>query len=124
MYGRRLILAISLLVYLAGAILCAVSETFIFFIGARVILALGQGAIAPLCFSVVGDLFSPTERSKWTGLLQIPAGIAAVLIPTFVGVLTDRLSWRYYFWIALGLALIGAIFVLFGIPSQSKKVAA
>jgi MFS family permease len=123
MYGRSFMLALSLLVYLAGAILCAVSETFIFFIGARVILALGQGAIAPLCFSVVGDLFPPTERSKWTGLLQIPAGIAAVLIPTFVGILTDRLSWRHYFWIALGLALIGAIFVLFGIPSQSKKVA-
>jgi len=123
MYGRRLMLAISLLVYLVGAILCAVSKTFIFFIGARVILSLGQGAIAPLCFSVVGDLFSPTERSKWTGLLQLPAGIAAVLIPTFVGILTDRLSWRHYFWIALGLALVGAIFVLFGIPSQSKKVA-
>jgi len=123
MYGRRLMLAISLLVYLAGSILCAVSETFIFFIAARVILALGQGAIAPLCFSVVGDLFSPTERSKWTGLLQIPAGIAAVLIPTFVGVLTDRLSWRHYFWVALGLALIGVLFVFFGIPSQSKKVA-
>ncbi len=122
MYGRRIMLTISLLVYLAGSILCAVSETFIFFIGARVILALGQGAIAPLCFSVVGDLFSPTERSKWTGLLQIPSGIAAVLIPTFVGILTDRLSWRHYFWVGLGLALIGAIFVLLGIPSQSKKV--
>jgi MFS family permease len=123
MYGRSLMLAISLLIYLAGAVLCAVSETFIFFIGARVILAFGQGAIAPLSFSVVGDLFSPTERSKWTGLLQIPAGIAAVLVPTFVGILTDKLSWRHYFWIALGLALIGAIFVLFGIPSQSQKVA-
>jgi MFS family permease len=123
MYGRRLMLTICLLLYLAGAILCAVSETFIFYIVARVVLALGQGAIAPLCFSVVGDLFSPTERSKWTGLMQIPAGIAAVLIPTFVGILTDRLSWRYYFWIALVLALIGAIFVVAGIPSHSKKVA-
>jgi MFS family permease len=123
MYGRRVMLAICLFLYLVGSILCAVSETFIFFIGARVILALGQGAIAPLCFSVVGDLFSPTERSKWTGLLQIPAGIAALLIPTFVGIVTDKTSWRDYFWIALALALIGAIFVLIGIPPQSKKVA-
>jgi MFS family permease len=123
MYGRRLILAVCLLLYMAGAILCAVSETFIFFIGARIILSLGQGALAPLCFSVVGDLFSFTDRSKWTGLLQIPAGIAAILVPTFVGILTDRLSWRYYFWIALAFALSGAIFVLLGVPSQSKKVA-
>lgn len=122
MYGRRLMLAISLLVYLAGAALCAVSRTFVFFIGARVVLALGQGAIAPLCFSVVGDLFPPAERSRWTGLLQIPSGIAALLIPTFVGFLTDNLSWRYYFWIALGLALAGALFVVFGIPSQSRRI--
>lgn len=123
MYGRRLMLTICLLLYLGGSILCAASETFIFYIVARVILSLGQGALAPLCFSVVGELFPPTERSKWTGLLQIPAGIAAVLVPTFVGFLTDNLSWRYYFWIALALAAIGATFVFFGLPSHSKRVA-
>lgn len=122
MYGRSFMVAASLLIYVAGAILCAVSGTFVFFIVARVVLALGQGAIAPLCFSVVGDLFPPTERSRWTGLLQIPSGIAAVVVPAFVGILTDNLSWRYYFWIALGLALIGMVFVLAGIPPQSKRL--
>jgi MFS family permease len=74
-----------------------------------------------LCFSVIGDLFSPTERSKWSGLLQIPSGISAVLIPTFVGMLTDALSWRYFFWIALLLALISGSWVLAGIPSLSRR---
>lgn len=86
-------------------------------------MSLGQGALPPLTFSVVGDLYPPTERSKWSGLLQIPAGIAAVVVPTFVGILTDKLSWRYFFWISVLLVLICGVFVLIGIPSLSKRTA-
>lgn len=123
MYGRRILLLVSLTLYLIGAILAAVSETFIFFIAARTIMSLGQGALPPLTFSVVGDLYPPAERSKWSGLLQIPAGIAAVVVPTFVGILTDKLSWRYFFWISVLLVLICGVFVLVGIPSLSKRTA-
>ena len=123
MYGRRILLLVSLTLYLIGAILAAVSETFIFFIAARTIMSLGQGALPPLTFSVVGDLYPPTERSKWSGFLQIPAGIAAVVVPTFVGILTDKLSWRYFFWISVLLVLICGVFVLIGIPSLSKRTA-
>lgn len=123
MYGRRILLLVSLTLYLIGAILAAVSETFIFFIAARTIMSLGQGALPPLTFSVVGDLYPPAERSKWSGLLQIPAGIAAVVVPTFVGILTDKLSWRYFFWISVLLVLICGVFVLIGIPSLSKRTA-
>jgi MFS family permease len=123
MYGRRILLLVSLTLYLIGAVLAAVSETFIFFIAARTIMSLGQGALPPLTFSVVGDLYPPAERSKWSGLLQIPAGIAAVVVPTFVGILTDKLSWRYFFWISVLLVLICGVFVLIGIPSLSKRTA-
>jgi MFS family permease len=123
MYGRRIMLIISLALYLTGAILAALSESFVFFITARVIISLGQGALPPLCFSVIGDLYSPAERSKWSGLLQIPATVAAVVVPTFVGALTDNLSWRYFLWVAVLLIFIGGYFVLSGIPALSKRTA-
>jgi MFS family permease len=121
MYGRRIMLLTSLALYMAGAILAAVSQTFVSFVTARIIISLGQGALPPLCFSVIGDLYSPAERSKWSGLLQIPAGIAAMVVPMAVGVLTDTLSWRYFLWIATLLALIGGVLVLTGIPALSKR---
>jgi predicted MFS family arabinose efflux permease len=77
-YGRRMMLAISMGLFIVGAILAATSQTFEFNIVARVILGMGQGALAPLCFSVIGDLFSPAERSRWTGMLQIPSGVTAL----------------------------------------------
>jgi MFS family permease len=86
MYGRRMILLVALGLFLVGAILAAISTSMVFAIAARVILALGQGALAPLCFSVIGDLFPPAERSKWSGMLNLPAGIAATIAPVRAGV--------------------------------------
>jgi MFS family permease len=121
MYGRRIMLIVSLAFYMVGAILAALSQNFWFFIAARIIISLGQGALPPLCFSVIGDLYSPAERSKWSGLLQIPAGVAALAVPTTVGMLTDSLSWRYFMWIAVLLVLVCGSFILIGIPALSKR---
>jgi MFS family permease len=122
-YGRRILLAISLGLYFAGAILSAISQDFMFFIAARIIHSFGHGALATLCFASIGDLYSPVERSKWSGLLQIPAGIAAIIGPTLVGTITDQLSWRYFFWIAVLLGAISGVLVLGGVPSPAKRIA-
>jgi MFS family permease len=102
MYGRKTILLICLFFGMAGAIMGAVSQTFVFNIIARMINGLGFGALAALCFSVIGDMYAPVERSRWTGLLNIPAGVAAFLGPNFAGFITNNLSWRYFFLVIIG----------------------
>jgi MFS family permease len=123
MHGRRIMITIALGFFIAGAIMAAVSQSFEFNILARVIIGIGQGALAPLCFSVIGDLFPPAERSKWTGMLQIPSGITALLGPTLVGMITDSVSWRYLFWIIVPLLMISGVLVLWGVPSSAKRTA-
>jgi MFS family permease len=118
-YGRRLLLIGSLALYLAGALLSAISLDFAFFIVARSILSLGQGALSTLCFSTLGDLYSPVERSRWSGLLQISAGVAAIIGPTMVGMITDKLSWRYFFGLTALLAAISGALVLVGLASSA-----
>lgn len=120
-YGRRIFLLISLALYMAGAVLSAISRDFIFYIAARMILALGQGALASLCFATIGDLYDPVKRSRWSGLLQIPAGIASIIGPTMVGMITDSLSWRYFFGITVLLAAISAILVVGGVTSPVQR---
>jgi MFS family permease len=123
MYGRRSILLTSLSLFLAGTVLSAISTTIGFAIAARVILTLGQGALAPLCFSVIGDLFEPAARAKWSGMLNVPAGIAATIAPTLGGMLTESsMSWRGLFWVMVPLVLISGGLVAFGIPGRTQKV--
>jgi MFS family permease len=121
MYGRRAMLIVSLSIFLLGAVLSATSPTFVFNIAARVVHSLGFGALAALCFSVIGDTYAPAERSKWTGLLGIPAGIAATLGPTLVGMITDSLSWRYFFWLTVPVAIACVTLIACGVPAPARR---
>lgn len=123
MYGRRAILLTALGLFLVGTVLSAISASMAFAIGSRVILALGQGALAPLCFSVIGDLFEPAARAKWSGMLNLPAGIASTIAPTLGGLITDSsMNWRGLFWIMVPLVLITGGLVAMGVPGRQGKV--
>lgn len=123
MYGRRPILLIALGMFLVGSILSVLSTSMAFAILARVVLAFGQGAIAPMCFSVLGDLFEPAARARWSGMLNLPAGIAATIAPTLGGVITDSsLGWRGLFWVCVPLVLVAGGLVAAGIPKLQQKV--
>ena len=121
MYGRKTMLLICLFFGMAGAIMGAVSQTFVFNIIARMINGLGFGALAALCFSVIGDMYAPVERSRWTGLLNIPAGVAAFFAPNLAGFITDNLSWRYFFWAIVPVTIICGILVIIGVPGQTER---
>jgi len=116
-YGRRIMLLVSLMFALIGAILGAISPNFVFMIGASVVLAFGTGAMMPLVFAVVGDIFPPSKRSKWIGLLNIPTGVFSLIGPTLGGWFVDNLSWRYLYWISLPLLVVCLITVPIGVPS-------
>lgn len=121
MYGRRTILATCMVLFFGGSLMAALAQSFPFLIAARFVQSLGVGALAPLCFSVIGDLFNPVERAKWSGYLNIPAGITAIIGPTLGGFITDNLSWRWLFWIAIPLAVISFLLIIWGVPAMSQK---
>jgi MFS family permease len=123
MYGRRIMLLISVIFALLGSILSVLSTNFVFLIVASSIGALGTGAMMPLVFAVVGDMFPPVERSKWVGLLQIPMGIAALFGPALGGWFADTLGWRYVFWSTVPLLILCLILVPTGIPLPADRSA-
>jgi len=123
MYGRRLMLLVSLGFFLAGAVLSAVSPTFIFLIAANSIARVGSSAVMMLGYSVLGDMYPPAERSKWVGLLNIPSGIFALFGPTLGGWFVDNLSWRHLFWTSVPLLAVCLLLVSKGVPSLVKRVA-
>lgn len=114
-YGRRIIMLASTMVFLLGTVLSSVSPTFITFIAARIVLCLGQGAVASICYAVVGDLFVGSERSKWIGLLNVPFAVAALFGPTLSGWMVDTLNWRHIFWWSLPVFVLCLVFA-YGMP--------
>jgi MFS family permease len=120
-YGRRKMLLATLIPTLGGSILSAISPSFVFLIVANVIGAMGSGAMMPLVFAVVGDMFPPVQRSKWIGLLNIPTGICSLVGPTLGGWFVDNLNWRYLYWLSVPLLIFCLIAVPIGVPSLIQK---
>lgn len=123
LYGRRAVLIAALGVCLLGTFWCALSSNFVMLIIARTFLSIGQGGLAPLCFSVLGDMFEGGQRSRWVGMLNIPAGLFAIVGPTLGGWFVDNRSWRYIFWCGapfLLLALLMVVFCLSKRPLNAK----
>lgn len=123
MYGRRPILLVSLLLFAIGSVVTAISPTFLLAIVGLTIIGFGQAALAPLCFSVLGDLFAPAARARWSGLLAIPAGISALLAPTLAGLITDTMNWNGLFWVMVPLVLISGLMVASGVPTLDGRTA-
>lgn len=121
MYGRRIMLMVSLIAALIGTVLSAISPNFIFLIVAQAIAAIGVGAMMPLVFAVVGDLFQPAERSKWVGLLNIPLGVFTLTGPYLGGLIVDELNWRYLFWLMVPLLIVCLVTVPVGVPSLVNR---
>jgi MFS family permease len=116
-YGRRIMLMVSVVFVTIGTVLGAISPNFILLIIASVVSALGTGAMMPLTFAVVGDLFPPEKRGKWIGMLNIPTGIFSLIGPTLGGWFVDNLSWRYLYWISMPLLVVCLLTVPVGVPS-------
>jgi len=115
-YGRRALLLGAISLYLLGALLCALSPTFAFLCGALFVLGFGQGAIAPLSYAILGDLFPPVARSRWAGWLNVPAGVASLMGPTACGWLVDNLGWRYVFALAIPFILVSLVVAAAALP--------
>ena len=122
-YGRRATLLLSIAIFSVGLAISASSTSMSFLVTAQTFMTIGHFPIYPLCFAVVGDLFPSSQRAKWTGLLNIPVGFAALLGPILGGVVAESiLGWRGLFWGTIPLNLIAGGLVAFALPDTSQKV--
>jgi EmrB/QacA subfamily drug resistance transporter len=105
LYGRRPILIAGIVVFLIGSTLCGFAWSMPSLIVFRLIQGLGAGSIQPVTMTVVGDLYSPQERASIQGYLSSVWGISAIVGPFVGGVIVDRFSWPWVFWINLPIGL-------------------
>ena len=122
-YGRRTMILLSIAIFSIGLWISSRSTSMSFLVMSQTFMTIGHFPILPLCFAVVGDLFPPSQRAKWTGLLNIPVGFAALFGPVIGGVVAESVfGWRGLFWGTIPLILAAGGLVAFALPDTSQKV--
>jgi EmrB/QacA subfamily drug resistance transporter len=110
-YGRRRVLMSATVVFLAGAVACALARSMPQLIVARGLQGLGAGGLIPIALTVTGDLYSLEERARVQGLFSSVWGFASLVGPLLGAFLTVTFGWRSIFTINVPLGLVALFLV-------------
>ncbi|KAL8644788.1 MAG: hypothetical protein Q9226_007592 [Calogaya cf. arnoldii] len=116
----------SVFIFEIGSLICAVANNSTTLIAGRAITGVGGAGVLGGVYVIVAYTVSPSKQAAYLGLTGAVFSIASVAGPLLGGVLTDKLSWRWCFWINLpvgGVALL-LFLVFFRTPSFAKPAPA
>jgi len=112
LYGRRPIFIWAVSLFLAASVFAGLSQEMWQFILARGLQGLGGGAVFPIAFAIIADLYPPEERAKYGALFGAVFGLSSVLGPIVGGGVTDIFGWPWIFFLNVPLGLV-SLFVCF-----------
>lgn len=107
--NRKLLIQLSLVVFVLGSALAGFSQSTGMLIGFRVVQGLGAGGLTALSQIILADIISPRERGRYMGLFGAIMGVGTVGGPLIGGLLTDSLGWRWNFYVGVPFAIVAII---------------
>jgi len=121
--NRKLLLQISLAIFVLASAAAGFSQDTAFLISMRVIQGLAGGGVGALAQIVMADFLSPRERGKYMGLFGAVMAIGTVGGPLIGGFVTDTINWRWNFFIALPFAIAAVILIqrTLHLPAVAKR---
>jgi EmrB/QacA subfamily drug resistance transporter len=131
-HGRKPFFLLGAVLFVVTSALCGAAGTLTFMpidgmgqlILFRGLQGIGAGMVLGLLFTIIGDIFSPTERGRYVGLFSAVWGVASIFGPTLGGWLTDQWSWRACFWVNLPVGAIAVTAIYLEFPNMTPHAAA
>ncbi len=78
----------------------------------RAIQGIGGGALLPIAFTIIFDLFPPEKRGKMSGMFGAVFGLSSVLGPLLGAIITDSISWHWVFYINVPIGALSLFFII------------
>lgn len=113
-HGRRLPVAIGLVLFIFGSAGCAISGDAHTLIGWRVLQAVGACASVVISRAMVRDLYSGVRAAQMMSTLMTVMAVAPLIGPSVGGLILHVASWRAIFWVlvAVGIATLAGLYCL------------
>ncbi|HVN54657.1 MAG TPA: MFS transporter [Anaerolineaceae bacterium] len=113
-YHRGKLLALASLIWGSTTWISAIAPTYPFFLVTRSSTGIDDSSY-PGLYSLVADYFSPKERGKVYGILQLTQPIGYLIGMMLALVLGGVIGWRAVFYITGSLGMFLAVVIFFGV---------
>ncbi|KAJ0113948.1 HC-toxin efflux carrier TOXA [Diaporthe amygdali] len=102
----------ALLIFEVGSVLCAAAQSSAMLIVGRTIAGIGCAGISSGGLIIIANITPMEKRATYQSLYGGIFGIASVVGPLVGGAFTDKVSWRWCFYINLPLGAVSAAFII------------
>ena len=123
-HGRRAVLLAGIGVFVAGSIACALARTMPALVLARAVQGLGGGGLIALAQTIIADVVTPKERSRYQAHFGAVFAAANVVGAVLGGFSAQYLHWSLIFWVnvPLGLGALAMIYrTLARLPQMQRR---
>ena len=116
-YGRRPFYLFAIGIFVAGSMLCGLSQSMYELAAFRALQGIGAGGLMSLALAIIGDIVPPRERSKYQGYFMAVFGSSSVLGPVIGGFLAGQSSllgitgWRWIFYVNVPIGIAAFLVV-------------
>ena len=124
LYGRKTMFMLAIVLFLIGSALTGLSQNMDQLIGFRALQGLGAGGLMVGAMATLGDLVPPRERGRFQALIGGMMPVAFVGGPLVGGLLTEHLSWRWCFYINVPLGIAALLVTGLGMKLPRRRIEA
>ena len=118
--GRRRLFVAGLIAFSLGSLFCGLAPGVGALIAARVVQAAGAGMMVPASLSLLLASVPPAARSQAIGTWSALGALGAALGPVIGGSLV-QISWRWVFWINLPVGLAAVLLATRVVPESKDE---
>ncbi len=106
MVGRKAIYEMGLVIFVLGSIFSGAAPSLTILILARLFQGLGGALIFSVNIAMITSVFPASQRGQALGLNAIVVALGVSAGPTFGGLITQYLTWRWIFYINVPIGII------------------
>lgn len=119
-FGTKRVFLFALTAFTGASLLCAFAWNIESLIGFRVLQGVGGGMLSPVAFSMVWRAFPPEERSKAAGIMVVPAAVAPASGPVVGGFLIEYVSWHWIFLVNVPIGIAAILISFFYLREEKQ----
>jgi EmrB/QacA subfamily drug resistance transporter len=111
-YGAKSVYVLSLVLFVAGSVLCGVAWSAGALIVFRVVQGLGGGMIMPVGQTIMARTAGPDKMNKVMAVIGVPTLLGPILGPVIGGIIISNFSWRWIFFVNVPIGIVALVLSL------------